>query len=412
MEEIIYNFSKKSKVSEFEFIALMAFLMANVALSIDALLPGLTDIGKSLNIFENSNLQLIITMIFMGLGFGELIFGTLSDSFGRKPIVYLGVGIFILASIISATAINIEMMLLGRVLQGVGLSAPRTVSIAIIRDSYQGNHMAKIMSFISAIFILIPMIAPMIGLIILEVFNWQAIFYFQILFVVITILWFKYRQQETLSKKKRIKLSKKLFTNGLREFVKYKQTLIYTVIAGFMEGVFILYLSTSKQIFQDQYHLIKEFPYVFAALSFVFGISTFLNGSLVIKYGMHNLVTISLYLFSFTSLIYLLSFYNSENPDIIILMSFLFFQFLFLGFIFGNLSALAMQPIGHIAGIGAAIFSFVSMILGVIIANFAGKYISTTAFPLFGTFFGTSFVALILLNIIIINKRKSKNFNY
>ncbi len=249
-------------------------------------------------------------MIFLGLGLGELIFGTLSDSFGRKPIVYLGVGLFILASIICARATSIEVMLFGRALQGIGLSAPRTVSMAIIRDSYQGNQMARIMSFISAIFILIPMIAPVIGQLILSVFNWQTIFYFQIFFVLITILWFKYRQQETLPKKKRIKLSKKLFINGLEEFMKHKQTLIYTIMAGLMEGAFILYLSTSKQIFQDQYHLIKEFPYVFAALSFVYGISTFLNGRLVMKYGMHDLVRISLYLFSFTALVYLLVFYN------------------------------------------------------------------------------------------------------
>ncbi len=410
MGETIHNLTKKTKVSEFEFIALMAFLMANVALSIDAILPGLTNIGESLSISENSGLQLIITMIFLGLGLGELIFGTLSDSFGRKPIVYIGVGLFILASIICARATSIEVMLFGRVLQGIGLSAPRTVSMAIIRDSYQGDQMARIMSFISAIFILIPMIAPVIGQLILSVFNWQTIFYFQIFFVLITILWFKYRQQETLPEKKRIKLSKKLFINGLEEFMKHKQTLIYTIMAGLIEGAFILYLSTSKQIFQDQYHLIKEFPYVFAALSFVYGISTFLNGRLVMKYGMHNLVTISLYLFSFTALVYLLVFYNLENPSITILMIFLFFQFLFLGFIFGNLSALAMQPIGHIAGIGAAIFSFVSMVLGVLIANLAGEFVSTNALPLFGAFFATGLVALLLLNIIIFKNQKSKEF--
>ncbi|NMH87243.1 multidrug effflux MFS transporter [Flavivirga sp. Y03] len=401
---------KKTKMSEFEFIALMAFLMANVALAIDAILPGLTNIGVSLNVAEGSDIQGVITMIFLGIGVGELIFGTLSDSFGRKPMVYLGVGLFVIASIISATATSIETMLFGRVLQGIGLSAPRTVSMAIIRDSYQGNQMARIMSFISAIFILVPMVAPMIGQLILNTLNWQAIFYFQILFILITIFWFKYRQEETLIKEKRTRLSRKLFTNGFKEFVKHKQTLIYTIMAGLMEGIFILYLSTSKQIFQDQYHLIKEFPYVFAALSFVFGISTFLNGRFVVKYGMHNLVTISLYLFSLTSLIYLFAFYNSENPSITILMLFLFFQFLFLGFIFGNLSALAMQPIGHIAGIGAAIFSFVSMALGVFIANLIGEFILTTVHPLFYAFFATGLVALILLNIIIFGKQKLEKF--
>ncbi len=407
----MHDLNKKTKhISEFEFIALMAFLAANVALSIDAILPGLTDIGISLSVSEASDLSLIISSVFLGLGIGELIFGTLSDSYGRKPMVYLGVAIFILASMISTTATSIEMMLFGRVLQGIGLSAPRTVSMAIIRDTYQGNQMARIMSFISAIFILIPMVAPLLGQFLLSMFNWQAIFYFQIIFVFVTVLWFRYRQKETLTAEERIKLSRKLFVNGLREFFRHEQTLVYTIIAGLMEGAFILYLSISKQIFQDQYHLVKEFPYMFAVLSFVFGIATFFNGRLVVKYGMHNLVIISLYFFSFTALIYLLVFYNSENPGIMILMSFLFLQFLFLGFIFGNLSALAMQPIGHIAGIGAAVFSFVSMVLGVAIANFFREFVSTTVHPLFLAFSATGLVALILLNLVILRKQKSKEF--
>ena len=400
MKGNIKSFIQNNRLAEFEFIALMAMLMSNVAFSIDAILPALTAIGVSIQQAGSSDMQLIITMMFLGLGIGELLFGTLSDSFGRKPIIYGGVGIVILATFICATANNLEMMLIGRVLQGIGLSAPRTVSVAIIRDKYKGDSMARIMSFIMAIFILIPMIAPLLGQLILDNFNWQAIFYFQLIFVSITVIWFKFRQKETWPKEQRIKLSKSLFFDGIRMYFNVRSTVVYTFISGLIEGVFILYLSASKQIFQDQYHLIAEFPYVFAALSLVLGLSTFFNGSLVVKLGMKKLVNWSLYLFSFSSLTYLLIFNRAENPVLAVLLLFLSIQFLSLGFIFGNLSALAMRPIGHIAGVGAALYSFVSMLMGVLIAMFVGSFIETSVMPLFVGFLIAGLLSLLLLKLV------------
>ena len=135
--------------SKLEFIGLMAALMSLVALSIDALLPALEQIGISINIQQNSNdNQLLITMIFLGLGFGQLISGPISDSLGRKPVIYFGFSVFVIASFICISATSIEMMVFGRILQGIGLSAPRTISIAMVRDSFEGNYMAKIMSFV------------------------------------------------------------------------------------------------------------------------------------------------------------------------------------------------------------------------------------------------------------------------
>ena len=133
---------------ELEFVTLMASLMSIVALSIDALLPALPEIGSYLSVVNTNDNQLLITMIFLGLGVGQLIFGPLSDSFGRKPIVYAGFVLFILASIICVTTKSFEMMIFGRVLQGMGLSSPRTMAIAIIRDKYSGDYMAKIVSIV------------------------------------------------------------------------------------------------------------------------------------------------------------------------------------------------------------------------------------------------------------------------
>ena len=154
---------KNNYKSKFEFIVLMASLMSLVSLSIDALLPALNNIGKAMNFPDPKDSQLLITMIFLGLGVGQLIAGPISDTIGRKPVVYIGFILFIIASYICVSAITIDQMILGRILQGISLSAPRTISIAMIRDTFSGNYMAKIMSFIVVIFLLVPMIAPALG---------------------------------------------------------------------------------------------------------------------------------------------------------------------------------------------------------------------------------------------------------
>ena len=387
----------KKGIQELEFVALMAFLMSNVALSIDTVLPALPDIGLALEVSNSNHLQLIIIMIFLGLGLGELVFGTLSDSFGRRPMVYIGVGVFILASFLIVWAPTLQMLLIGRVIQGVGLSAARSVSISIIRDTYKGERMARILSFIMTIFILVPMIAPLLGQLILTAYNWEAIFYFQLLFISITIIWFWARQEETLSPEKRIPISRHLFTNGLKEFFRYKNTVLFTVITGLLQGTFIAYLGAAQQIFQGQYKMIDEFPYIFGGLALSLGLSTLLNSSLVLKYGMLKLVNFSLYLSIISSLVYILCFSNGSNPTLTLLIVFLLIQFLASGSIPGNLSALAMQPIGHIAGIGAAIFSFISMSLGVIVAILIGKFIQDTAISLFVGFFLSGVIALVFI---------------
>ncbi len=371
--------------------------MANVALCIDGILPALTNIGQSLNHDDPTNLQLLITTIFLGLGVGQLFFGTLSDSLGRKPIVFAGIGLFLLASLITVAAVNLEMMILGRFLQGVGLSAPRSVSISVVRDLYTGNYMARIMSFISVIFILVPMMAPILGQVILSAYGWRAIFYFQMLFALLTVLWFGARQRETLPEDHRIILTKHLFVDGLKEFFKYRESIVFTLVSGLILGGFMVFLSGSKQIFQDQYGLIKEFAFIFAGISFFLGLSTFLNGSLVLRFGMRKLTIMALNLFTLSALIYTLFFFTSSNPDLYVLLFFIGVQFLCLGFIFGNLKALAMQPVGHIAGIGASLNGFISTIMAVPIAIFIGKFIDHTALPLFVGFLSCGGISLLLI---------------
>ncbi|TSE03515.1 multidrug effflux MFS transporter [Aquimarina algiphila] len=399
----------KKKLAQFEFVTLMASLMSIVALAIDALLPALDIIGVTIGVTQIADNQLLITMIFLGLGIGPLFFGPISDSFGRKPVVYMGFLLFIIASFICIFATSIEMMVVGRILQGIGLSAPRTIAIAMIRDIYSGDYMARIMSFVTVVFLLVPIIAPALGKFVLDHYNWQAIFYIQLIFGLLVSFWFWKRQAETLDVSKRIKFTSNIFLDGLKELLKYKTTMGYTLISGFIVGSFMVYLSTSQQIFEQQYNLKEEFPYIFGLLAIAIGSAIFLNGTLVLKYGMEKLVTTSLFAFFVISLLYIVLFYNSPNPNVVILLIFFGIQFFAIGFLFGNLRALAMEPIGHIAGIGAAITGFISTIMAVPISTYIGRFVITSTLPLFIGFLVCSILSIVILMYLKVSAKKMIN---
>jgi len=399
---------KIQRPSQFEFVTLMASLMSIVALAIDALLPALDYIGFSIGTTKSSDTQLLITMIFLGLGIGPLLFGPISDSLGRKPVVYMGFGVFIIASLICIYSESLFWMVLGRILQGVGLSAPRTIAIAMVRDSYSGDYMARIMSFITVVFILVPIVAPAMGKFVLDHYNWQAIFYIQLIFSILVSWWFWKRQPETLPEVKRVKFSGHIFMDGLKELIKYKKTIGYTLVSGFVTGSFMVYLSASQQIFHTQYGLKEEFPFIFAGLAISIGSATFLNGTLVVKYGMERIINLSVLSFFSISLLYLILFYNTENPSVFVLLAFFAMQFFSIGFLFGNLRAMAMQPIGHIAGIGAAITGFLSTMMAVPISIYIGRFVDQRALPLFIGFLICSFLSILIISYLRFDTKRQK----
>ncbi|MCH2218366.1 MAG: multidrug effflux MFS transporter [Flavobacteriales bacterium] len=389
--------SPVKNTSQLEFILLMACLMSIVALSIDTILPALQPIGMSIGTRNSSENQLLITMIFLGLGFGQLIFGPISDHLGRKPVIYMGFVIFVLSSMLCVFTSSIEMMIVGRILEGIGLSAPRTLSIAMIRDRFEGNYMAKIMSFVVSIFILVPIVAPTLGKFMLDNYGWKSIFYSQLIFGALILIWLWKRQPETLCPAYKKKFSSAIFIQGTKEFIRYRSAVIFTLVSGLITGSFMVFLSTSQHIFEVQYGLVDEFPYIFGALAFSVGLATFTNGTLVVRFGMMRLVTIFMLLFLATSVLYMVFFFGEINPSIRVLVIFLTVQFFSVGFLFGNVRSLAMQPLGHMAGIGAAINGFVSTVMAVPIAAFIGSFVQTTTLPLFIGFGACGLGSVLLL---------------
>jgi DHA1 family bicyclomycin/chloramphenicol resistance-like MFS transporter len=235
------------------------------------------------------------------------------------------------------------------------------------------------------------------GKLVLDLHNWQGIFYIQIVISLLVALWFWKRQEETLSEENKMRFSFAVIGTGFREVLKQKRSMGYTLISGLVVGSFLVYLSSSQQIFQEQYGLKDEFPYIFAGLAIAIGTAIFLNGSFVLKYGMKRLVSLSLVGYFATSLLYMLLFFGSDNPSIYVLLVFFGIQFFCVGFLFGNLRALAMEPLGHIAGIGSAVTGFIATMMAVPISTWIGRFVGATALPLFIGFAICSFLAVLIL---------------
>ena len=271
--------------------------------------------------------------------------------------------------------------------------------------------MARVMSFVTAFFILVPVVAPAIGKIILDNFNWQAIFYVHLFLALLLWIWFWRRQQETLHAEYKIRFSVKSFISGTKEMFRFKETVAFTFISGFITGSFLVYLSSAQHIFEDQYGLRDAFPYLFAALAISIGTSTFTNGTMVLRFGMRKLSLASTILFSSIALLYVVLFWKSGNPSVAVLVSFLFVQFFCLGFMWGNFRAIAMEPIGHIAGIGAAINGFISTMISVPIASWIGAYLDDTALPLFIGLAICGFLSVIIILFVGRNPKMVKSSN-
>ena len=368
----LFTVTKQPKF--FEFVALMAMIISMVALSIDAMLPALPDIASDLGVTNINDSQYVISILFVGMAIGQMIFGPMSDSIGRKNAINLGFVVFIIGCLVSLLAQTFTVMLIGRFLQGFGVAGPRIVSIALVRDRYEGRKMARVMSFVMTIFILVPVVAPAVGQAILIFADWRGIFWMFLVLSFIALSWFNLRQPETLPLESRVKFSIEQIVLDVKYIFAIPAAVGYTVAAGIVFGAFLGYLSSSQQIFQQQYGLGDQFVVYFGVLAASLGVASLVNAKLVMRFGMRRLSLGALMSITFLSVpFYFLSQHYAGNPPLGQVMAYLLAVFFFVGILFGNLNALAMEPLGSVAGIGAAVVgslsTLISVILGVVISS-------------------------------------------
>ncbi|MBL4668624.1 MAG: multidrug effflux MFS transporter [Flavobacteriales bacterium] len=395
----------KKEIGFKEFVALMAIMIALTALSIDAMLPALTNIGADLGVIEPNDNQLIISILFLGLAIGQLFYGPLSDNIGRKPAVYIGLVIFGIGCVVSMLSSDLTTMLAGRCLQGIGLSGPRVVTVAIIRDLYKGERMAQVMSFVMAVFIAVPALAPALGQGVLFIADWRMIFTVLLALGVIAFIWFYIRQNETLVKENRLKFSFSALGRSLKEISTIRSTIFYTLAAGFISSAFVGFLNSSQQIFQIQFGLGEKFPLYFAAIALSVGIASFVNGKLVMRFGMQKMVKTAVLAIVIISI----TFFGLINtiiptPSLPVFMLYLLSTVFFIGILFGNLNSMAMEPLGHMAGIGAAIVGSVSTFISVPFGTYIGMKYNNTVEPMVIGFL--IFGSLTALSIFVAKGRK------
>ena len=370
-----------------EFALLMAMLMATAALAIDAMLPALGEIGGELGVERENTRQLVISALFLGFGLGQLVYGPLSDRLGRKPGMYIGLGLFVFGCLLSMAAWSYPAMLVGRFLQGVGAAGPRIVTLALIRDRYQGREMARVMSFVFAMFVIVPTIAPGLGQVVLMVAGWRAIFGALLAFSMAGLVWFVLRQPETLSAERRIPLSVGAVAAKVLEVGSSRRTVAYTLAAGAVFGGFIGYLNSAQQIFQDQYQVGTLFPVYFAALSLAFAAASVVNGRLVLHHGMRKLSLRSLQaLFVLSAACFAVILQVPGQTPLWLFLLWGAGTFFCLGAVFSNVNALAMEPFGHIAGIAAALIGSFTSLFSMLLGGLIGQLYDGTLLPLVGGF--------------------------
>ena len=370
-----------------EFVPLVALLMSLVALAIDAMLPALPDIGRDLAAPSPNDVQLVITSLFLGLGVGQMLFGPLSDRIGRKPAIHAGLAVFMIGCLVSIFAPTFEVMIAGRFLQGLGVSGPRVVTVALVRDQYEGRQMARLMSFAMAVFILVPCIAPALGQGILWLGGWRAIFTTFVLIAAIALAWLALRQPETLPAERRRPVSPRTIGHAFLEILRLRAALGYTLATGFIFAPFVAYLASSQQIFQEAYGTGALFPLYFGVLALAIGGAALVNGRLVMRYGMRPLSKLASGAIALVSLVAWAGAFAFDGlPPLWLFMAYLIIVFLFIGLLFGNLNALAMEPLGHIAGIGAAVVASLSTFMSVPLGGFVGQSFDGTMYAQIGSF--------------------------
>jgi MFS transporter, DHA1 family, multidrug resistance protein len=368
----------------FEFIALLGLLFSTVAFSTDAMLPMMTQMGRELSPSDPTRIQLVITVFVGGLGLGTLFAGPLSDTLGRKPVILGGIALYMAAAVMAAQATSIEMLLAARFIQGLGASGPRVVSQALVRDLYSGRMMARVMSFAMTLFVLVPAVAPLIGATIGGLFGWRAIFWSFLVFGTTSALWLGLRQPETLAPAMRRPLRARALWDALREVLRLPRVRLYLVaLTCSFAGMFV-WISTTALVFEMTFDRMAEFPLWFALVALLSAPASLLNARLVVRLGMQRMVMSAMAVQFGSAAVYLAGFviWGYGDAGFWAFLMFMMVQFFAVGLLFGNLNALALEPLGHVAGMAASVMGGVSTMGAAVIATPLARMFDGTPAPL------------------------------
>lgn len=367
-----------------EFIALMAMMIATVAFSIDAMLPALPEITAELSADNPNRTQLLITSFVLGMGAGTLFVGPISDAFGRKPAVVGGAALYCFASLLAWAAPNLELVIAARVLQGLAASAARVVPMAITRDYFKGRGMARIVSFIMMVFTLVPAIAPLAGSVVIGFAGWRGLFAVLVGFVLISTLWLVLRVPEPLPRARRTPFNARALWRNAGIVLAHPAVRISTLAQTLCLSVLFASISSIHQIFDVTYDRAESFPLWFAGIALLSGGFSLINAALVMRLGMRRLIRVAMVGMIALSLA-VLGLGLVTGGAALPFWVYVVWQggiFVHTAMTMGNLNAIALEPMGHLAGTATSVFSAAATMGSVVIAIPIGQAFNGTPLPL------------------------------
>ncbi|WP_370930905.1 multidrug effflux MFS transporter [Bartonella sp. DGB1] len=394
----------KSKIGTVEFIFLMSLLMASNALAIDIMLPAFSSISNYFSLQNANHIQYIIFSYLLGYAFFQLLFGSLSDRYGRKNLIILGMIIYVFTALACALVFNFWVLLVLRFIQGIGAATTKVLTVAIVRDIYSGKEMARIMSFAAIVFMIVPILAPAFGFTLLSISNqaWQTIFLFMAFGGLLLIIWTYIRLPETLFEKRALTF------NNTRDAFKIvfsnRICVNYTLAISFIMGGLFGSLLSCEQIFNRIYHLESLFPIAFASIAIFLALASFNNTQLLKKFNIKNIANFQLLSMMCFSASWLTTALIMDEIPFIIFMFFYVGVMYSFGGLAANLNSIALEPLGKVAGTASSITNFSQTIIGALLGIIIGQSFNNTTIPLASGFLICNSFAL--LSILIVEKGK------
>ena len=375
-----------------EFVVLAAATMSTQAIAIDAMLPAFPTIVSALNVGDPNHGQWIVTAYMTGMGVGQLFWGMLSDRFGRRPILLGGLTLYVIAALLCSLSGSFETLLAWRFVHGLA-AACVTVTRSVVRDLYSGRQMARVMSLTFVVFLTVPILAPSLGQLILFVAPWRYIFVVFAVFAAMVAAWGFLRLPETLHPEYRMTLTRKHVLNAARLVLGTRASIFYTLAMMVMFGTIMAYVGMVAQIFSEVFHRPKLMPSMFALCAIFMGMAAYMNSRIVERLGMRLISHTALLLFiAVTALHVLIAALGLEQIwTFVVLQSLTMATF---SLSVSNFGAMAMEPMGSIAGIAASLQGFISTFSGALVGILIGEQFNGTTVPLAAGALCCGFVSL------------------
>jgi MFS transporter, DHA1 family, multidrug resistance protein len=382
-----------------EFTALLALSMALAALGIDLMLPAFPEIREGLGQPSGSTAVAgIVTTYLLGLALGQLFYGPVADRYGRRRALYIGYGIYALGALAATLSPSLSVLLVARFVWGLGAAGPRTVTLAVIRDSFEGDRMSRAMSFVMAVFILVPVLAPTLGAALVTVVSWRWLFAVCFAAAVAMALW-ALRLPETLRDEHRLAdLRFGRVLASARYVVADRQTTGYTLALTALYGVFTSYLASSEIIFGRTFGRADQFPLIFGGLAGVMGLAMLANARVVGRVGARRLSHLVLIFYVGAAAVLAgLAWATDGRPPLVLFLVGLAVMLVCHALLIPNFNTVALAPMGHVAGTAAAIIGTVPTAVGALLGSLLDRAFDGTVLPVSVGFFGYGVLALLLV---------------